>query len=255
MTGRNELAVPLKVLPQLRPVASHLYLCPGPRGEVRQRALEVAELTVEGLPNQLEGLVLAADLQGRELAAPHRLLGEAVAGSLDLPGERWGVLLAGDFYANEAADRMGATGEVAPVWRAFGERFRWVTGVLGNHDLLTGEALLLDGHVAEMDGLRVGGISGIVGKSGRRGRRSPQAYLELVDELVQQRPDVLVMHEAPALPPDLRGREELGVHLARGQGLLVICGHCYWPRPLAQLSREVQVLNVDSRAILLRRAL
>jgi hypothetical protein len=240
-------------------LATYRYLCPGPRGEVRQRPLEFLELSVEGLPNSLEGLVLTADLQGRELAPPRRLFGEELADTLEVARpEAVGAILAGDFYSNEAADKLGVTGEVGPVWRAFGQRFRWVAGVLGNHDRLAEpaeqNARLLDGQVVELDGLRIAGISGIIGKAGRRGRRGLQAYLDLVDQLLAQRPDLLVLHEAPAQPPDLRGREELSLHLAQGLELLVVCGHCHWSRPWAQLGASVQVLNVDARAVLLRRS-
>lgn len=247
--------MPLLVLPQARPEATYRYLCPGRGGQVQQRSLEVVGFTVRGLPEALEGLVLTADLQGRELSLPHRLLGEQLAIDLPLPQPKaWGVLLAGDFYADEAANRMGATGDVGPVWQAFGERFRWATGVLGNHDLMRSvSAHLLDGQLVELDGLRVAGVSGIIGKTGRRGRRSPDAYMELLERLIAQRPDVLVIHESPAQPPDLRGREELSEFLSGAEGLLVVCGHCHWPRPLAHLGPGVQVLNVDARVVLLRR--
>jgi Icc protein len=99
---------------------------------------------VDGLPDGLEAVVLASDLQGRALADPHasedvplRLLGEAVADELHTlaeleeipPPERMGVALAGDLYAAPDARKRGATGDVRSVWRAFARRgFRWVVG-------------------------------------------------------------------------------------------------------------------------------
>ncbi|MND09821.1 hypothetical protein D3C83_334440 [compost metagenome] len=32
---------------------------------------------------------------------------------------------------------------------------------------------------------------------------------------------------------------------------LAVCGHCWWPDPLATLHEDVQALNVDSRVIVL----
>ena len=40
-----------------------------------------------------------------------------------------GAILAGDLYSVPAADMRGGFGDVAPVWRAFADRFSWVTGV------------------------------------------------------------------------------------------------------------------------------
>lgn len=242
------------------------YLCSAPGGSARTRILEVTRMASVGLPSALAGLLCTADLQGRDLPTS-RLFGEALADAVaeKISADEVGVLLAGDFYASEGAvGKMGASGDVRSVWRKFAERFRWVVGVAGNHDLFGTDAEqasfgrenkihMLDGNVVELDGLRLAGLSGIVGKQGRRWRRSPDCYQQEVRKLLDQKPDILILHEAPAvIDCDLRGNAELAACLGHASHeLVVVCGHCYWPRPLSRAGELVQVLNVDSRAILL----
>jgi Icc-related predicted phosphoesterase len=66
-------------------------------------------------------------------------------------------------------------------------------------------ALMEDGRVYEVGGLRVAGINGIVAPSGRpkRGvpRKKPEDYLAVAEQHARQKPmDVLLMHETPFLP-------------------------------------------------------
>jgi 3',5'-cyclic-AMP phosphodiesterase len=162
-------------------------------------ALPVLRATVDELPADVAAIVVASDLQGVELTRQPgvvpRLLGEVLAARLgDLaargrlpPLDQIGVILAGDLYA--AISRRGGLGDVRAVWRAFAERFRWVVGVAGNHDhfgspsdqaQFAGEPRvgLLDASVVTLDGLHIGGVSGIVGDPRRPFRRSE-------DELVR----------------------------------------------------------------------
>ncbi len=242
------------------------YLASAPRGLTKQKILQVNRMTSTGIPSALAGLLCTADLQGRDLSSG-RLVGETLADALvdQIPTSEFGVLLAGDFYASEGADRMGATGDVRSVWRRFAQKFRWVMGVAGNHDLFgtaseqaafarESKIYLLDGHLVELDGLRVAGLSGIIGKQGRRWRRSPEVYLQEVRNLLAQKPDILILHEAPAgLDSDQRGNAEIAACLAENSHqMVVLCGHCYWPRPLSRAGGAVQILNVDSRALLLQ---
>ena len=156
------------------------YRCPGPVGITRERHLDRHEVTVDVLPGNLQAIVATGDLQGREDVPPHRLLGEAVADALrsEFAPSGLGVLLAGDLYANEGADKLGSSGEVGEVWDSFSSDYRWTAGVLGNHDRLKSPSVgttLLDGQVVVKDGLRIGGVGGIVGKAGRlqKGRTRP----------------------------------------------------------------------------------
>ena len=132
------------------------YRCPGPGGITRERHLDRHEVTVDVLPGNLQAIVATGDLQGREDVPPHRLLSEAVADALrsEFAPSGLGVLLAGDLYANEGADKLGSSGEVGEVWDSFSSDYRWTAGVLGNHDRLKSPSVgttLLDGQVVVKD--------------------------------------------------------------------------------------------------------
>jgi hypothetical protein len=252
------------------------YRNAAPRGGSIGTALPILRGTVSALPGELLGLLVTSDLQG---VAPLpsqdgalALLGEVLAEHLAELAERGelpplgriGVLLAGDLYSAPGGDQRGATGDVRRVWQAFSERFRWVAGVAGNHDLF-GTARererfttlpgvhLLDGTAAELDGLRIGGVSGIIGNPKKPGRRDEPTFFELLERALFCRPELLLLHEGPDVPrtrrPGTASIREL-IEVAR-RDLLVICGHSHWHEPLAQLDSGCQVLNVDARAVLL----
>jgi Icc-related predicted phosphoesterase len=248
-------------------------------------ALPITMARVEGLPAALDGLLFAADLQGRESLPPtkrqqksgrfryregRRLLGEVVAehvrrlcASGDLPpADKLGVVLAGDLWAEPGCRRHGGLGCVGPVWGAFGGTSRWVVGVLGNHDSYDRprpdeghstaplRMALLDGDVIEVDGLRVGGVGGIIGDADKARRKPERRYLELLENVLRQQPDLVVLHESPEVPEaDCWGKSSIRECLLRHGPTLVICGHCHWPTPLQILPNGTQVCNVDARVI------
>ena len=236
---------------------------------------------VDGLPDELDALVAAGDLQGREpsykCSDEPRLLGQLLADELELlsevgeipPLERVGVVLAGDLFARTGLDRRGGMGDVRDVWLALAAQCRWVTGVAGNHDVFGLKPSLpdfrafcgspgvhfLDGKTLELDGLRIAGLSGVIGRSTRPWRRDEDGFLGSVAALLQGAPDLLVMHDGPDVPElGLRGipavRELLETHRRE---LLLVRGHAYWEEPLVSIGRDVQVLNVDSRIMVLTR--
>lgn len=258
------------------PLHTLAYLDAAPGGGSQTRQLPLLRGRVDHLPAQLDALLVTSDLQGRAALAEAdgalRLLGEALAeeyltlADLDLvPTPAFtGVVLAGDLFAAPGADRMGATGDVRDVWRAFAARFRWVAGVAGNHDLFGKPSEqtrfarepgihLLDGRQVELDDLRIAGVGGICGRSGKVNRRPPDEFVAAIRRVLPAHPHLLVLHEGPdAGPrqlgnPDVRGAVD-------GRGALVVCGHCHWHEPLAELPGGTQVLNVDARVVLLERA-
>jgi Icc-related predicted phosphoesterase len=249
-------------------------------GSCEERVLAITTAKISGLPEPLAGLVLTADLQGRELLPPtnrqrragthrpregRRLLGEVAAEQLrrlsdrgELPeASRLGVVLAGDFWSEPGCTRRGGLGKVGPVWSAFGGASRWVAGVLGNHDQYeySGSAsgskiALLDGNTVELDGFRVGGVGGIIGDSFKPRRKSEHRYLELLEGILVSQPDLVVLHEPPeGTDPVCRGKSVIRDCLLRHPPTLLVCGHCHWPRPLDTLPNGTQVCNVDSRLI------
>ena len=254
------------------------YLSAASRGGSELRELPLLRASVDVLPADLEALLVLSDLQGM---APHeasdgaaQLLGEVLAEELALLGDlgelphphHVGILLAGDLYSDPSAAVRGASGDVRSVWRAFAERFRWVAGVAGNHDTFgtprererfqqMDGIHLLDGEVREVDGLRVGGVGGIIGRADKPGRREEEAFLALLREVLRPRPDVLVLHQGPDDPArEQRGSPGIREVLGGEDAPLVVCGHAHWDEPLAELPSGVQVLNVDGRAVWLRRA-
>jgi 3',5'-cyclic-AMP phosphodiesterase len=257
------------------PIHQIPYLHAGAQGRVETAQLPILHGTVEGLPQSLDAIICTADLQGtalpRESSMEVRLLGELVAEELPIvleilgiASERTGILLTGDFYSAPQADERGASGDVRPVWDAFSQRFRWVVGVLGNHDRfgLDGtptndladapNAHCLDGTTCFVDGLTLAGISGIIGKPTKPLRRSAADYLATLDRLSRKQPDILILHSGPSvLEPALPGADELATVYRRQSYPLTIFGHVFWPVPLVECG-DNQLLNVDSRVIILQ---
>ncbi len=193
------------------------------------------------------------------LALARHCLQLSACGLLPDP-ERVGVILAGDLYAE--LGKRGGLGDVRAVWRAFAP-FRWVTGVAGNHDAFSEDLRdragigrfrrrghrVLDGDQVELDGLVVGGVSGIVGNPKKPNRRRLDAFAEAL-ELASDAAQVLVLHEGPAVG-GRTGNADLTALVSAAAPPLVICGHRHWAAPLAELPCGRQVLNVDARAVVL----
>ena len=246
-------------------------------GGPEERHLPILRAKVDALPEQLDAILAAADLQGLEKPKAgnreprERLLGEALADeilALSAAGaipraDRIGVLLGGDLACRPAAERRGGYRDVMPVWKAF-SRFRWLAGVAGNHDTLgpsprefdtflkVAPAHLLDADDITLDGLKVSGLGGVVGNPRKPFRRHETEFIATLRLLLDRKPDVLLLHESPGMPgwPE-KGNQTVGEALAGAKNLVVICGHIRWKSPLADLAGGLQILNVDERAVLL----
>lgn len=239
-------------------------------GKTESVSLPVTTATVSGLPPDLHGILLSADLQGRERVrrlALHEeppLLGETLAHDLQNlcrsamlpPTHHLGVILAGDLWADPQSRKRGGLGEVAPVWNAFARSFRWVAGVLGNHDTYTGPSFgnqhLLDGTIQNLDGVSIGGVNGIIGHAGKPGRRPEADFLLQLYMVLDHKPDVVILHMGPDAPGSgLMGNEAIRRVLEEYPPTLVVCGHCHAEEPIHTLGNGTQVVNVDSRAVVL----
>ena len=157
---------------------------------------------------------------------------------------------------------------MTPVWQAFAEHFRWVVGVPGNHDLFGGGATMknvehlrkrlgvdiLHGEIVQRDGLRIAGFGGIVGTNRRPWRSPPETFYKAISRLMTSEPDVLVLHEGPSGGgSDQPGNDEIRARVsADSQRGLVICGHSHWSRPHCHIHPNLDVLNVDSRCLVLK---
>lgn len=225
------------------------------------------------LPPRLDGLVLTSDLQGMEplsVTASPRPLGRLVADRLEelsqaqkIPStHRMGLVLAGDLYSVPDLSRRGGSGLVDSIWLEFADRFRWVTGVLGNHDeLQRREDLearenihLLDGETRNVDGMTIAGVGGIMGRPTKLNRKTPEHFLGLLRTCIDRRPDLMVLHEGPSVEEvGLRGSPEIRKILEETPPQTVVFGHCHWPDPVRTIADTI-LLNVDARVILLLRA-
>ena len=252
------------------PIHRIAFLNAGKRGGVVSEMLPILRGRVDELPAGLAALLLTSDLQGvvRQGPSQNILLGEALAEEYQKLGEQGlvpplettGVVLAGDYYSAPGGDVRGASGDVRAVWLAFARRFRWVVGVQGNHDRFGSEeqqqALsqqpnlhLLDYGCVELDGLRIGGVGGVIGDPQKPTRRSEHDFIAALGLTLEQRPDLLILHQGPQEDSSQRGYEAVAQCINSHLVPLTVCGHVHWDNPLA--NGPNQVLNVDSRAVLL----
>lgn len=260
------------------PVLTIPFLNAGRRaGGFFEDGLPVHVGEVARLPDDVDAVLITADLQGRERfedspGGPPRLLGEALPSrlaesllpELELPpADRIGVILAGDFYTVPNLDRRGGTGDVTGVWRAFADHFAWVVGVAGNHDTFGPEAddrprfggsmFYLDGDRAVVGGVRFAGIGGIIGNPSRPHRRSDVEYERVLRSLLETQTDILVMHDGPDVPKQkLPGSTLMREVIEQHPPGLVVRGHSHWKTPLARIAGGTAVLNVDARVVVLR---
>lgn len=238
-------------------------------------SLPIHIATVDRLPEGFSVLIATSDLQGRDdhMGAPGQLLGEVVPSFLReiiLPGigfpkeAKVGALLAGDFYALPTLEKRGGTGDVQTVWAAFANAFDQVIGIPGNHDLFEGKtapsslsqgATFLDGTTAMIGDLKVAGLGGIIGRPTRPGkphRRQLEVYLEILDQILKEKPDILLSHEGPGGEDHTQsGLPGLQKYLVAREISLVIRGHSHWEKPLTEIAGKLQVLNVDQRVVIL----
>lgn len=259
----------------MTPMHEILYLNARRGGGAETQRLPILRGKVDELPDDIQALLVASDLQGvvpgwRLEGGANRLLGEALAEELPVLADDGhlpdpsavGAVLAGDLYAAPGGDKRGATGDVREVWYAFATVCRWVVGVAGNHDTFGTERErrrmedernihLLDGRAVQLDGLTVGGVGGIMGSPHKQGRRTEDDFLAALNRAIDAEPALMVLHEGPNGQPGQPGDTAIRETLELGEVPVTICGHSHWKKPMAELSGGGQVVNVDARAILL----
>lgn len=228
-------------------------------GGVARVRLPIEVMQVRGLPTSCAGIVCTSDLQG-VTPSDGSLLGIGVVTQLQLLAAegrlpdlaQCGALLAGDLYSEPHAASRGGFGDVSTVWQAFQSAFKWVLGVAGNHDDVSRvEAGLLDGDVASRAGLTIGGVGLIGGAAHKRGRRAPELQRRLLEQVLEDEPDFIVLHEGPRGDDDQPGVADF-TELLDGWNTLVVCGHTHWARAVHQ-SGARQFINVDGRVLVLLR--
>lgn len=238
----------------------------GPSGKPLRNHLPFHRAWATGLPDGVDTLIFASDLQGREDGSANRLMGVAVAEALlalvaegKIPQPQ-AAFLCGDLYDYHDCHKRGGTGPVDEVFEAFAELAPQVLAVHGNHDELAAPKALpkntriLDGQVRNMAGLRVGGVSGIIGNPSRHQRRDEDAFLAVMESATARRPHLMLLHQGPEdTERGRRGDPGVTLSLQTGYAGLTVFGHTHWDWPWLIPLGDGQALNVDGRVVVLLR--
>lgn len=264
-----------------KPIETYPYIEVG-RGTQKdgQAIIEYKELPIyigefEHSTTTVDFLIISADLQGLvKKNGEYKLIGEELPEYLklliqleltDKESPKVGVLLCGDLFAS--ITKRGASGDVRGVWEAFLAHFNWVAGVAGNHDRfgsstekLAFNAMkninLLHKEIVTLDGLEIGGISGIIGRGDKVNRVEEEEYLSCLGEFIKKKLDIILLHETPDYPQlQFIGNLNIRKEIDKGSDVRICCGHCYWDKPLVELDNKATIINVDSKVLILKKKL
>lgn len=220
----------------------------------------------------IDYIIIASDLQGNVIEnGEPKLLGEVLPEFLKLLFEveftkvnrkKIVVLLCGDLYAR--IDKRGGHGDVKNVWREFNKYFGFVAGVAGNHDDFGDSQdfedfnreegiYYLDNQIKKVAGLKIGGISGIIGRPDKPFRNEETKHLKELKQLLLKQPDFILLHEGPNnKSPELTGNNDIRLIIEHSQRNIICCGHNHWKRSLIEKENGTQIINADSKCIILK---
>ena len=238
--------------------------------EILHKILPIYIAEYDNVNTDIDLLIIASDLQGiAEENGQKHLLGEKLPSFLkalieiELPKyKKVGVLLCGDLFTS--LEKRGSSGDVRKVWNEFNNHFDWVVGVAGNHDTFGNEnekdkfksqanIHLLHKEKIELNGIRIGGISGIIGRSDKTNRVEESDFLDGLTKLSKKDLDFILIHETPDFPKNNEnGNSKIRKHIEKLNPTRIFCGHCHWNNSLANFDNKIQVLNVDSKVILMK---
>ncbi len=238
--------------------------------EVFHRKLPVYLAEYENKNTNVDLLIITSDLQGiAEEKGDQYLLGEKLPAFLktlieiEFPEcKKIGVLLCGDLFTS--LEKRGSSGDVRNVWDMFNKYFDWVVGVAGNHDTfgsdlekkrfeLQKNIYLLHKEKVEIDGLSIGGISGIIGRVDKSNRVEESDFLNSLTVLTKQELDFILIHETPDFPKfNEIGNGKIRKCIEQAKMSRICCGHCFWENSLVEFDNNSQVLNVDSKVVLMK---
>lgn len=241
--------------------------------ELEEVDLPIYQGTIQDLPtDELDYLIITSDLQGHVINEKGtELLGAVLPEflkllfGLEFPNvdcQRVGVFLCGDMHAR--LDRRGGSGDVKNVWRAFNQHFGFVAGVAGNHDEF-GDAEsfesfkqepgihYLNEEIQKIAGIKIGGLSGIIGRPTKNFRNEEKRHLKILDKLLRHQPSFILLHEGPN-DFELRQRGNLKIRevIEAGKETVVCCGHTHWKQTFVRKENGTQVMNVDSKCLVLK---
>lgn len=217
-------------------------------------------------------IIICSDLQGIvEKNGEKKLLGEELPEFLKLlidiefdsiKEKKIGVFLCGDLFTS--LKKRGSSGDVRNVWKQFKEHFSWVVGVAGNHDRFGNpteieefkklkDIYLLHKTSVNVSGIEIGGISGIIGRNDKTNRVEEVDYIKNLQKLLRKKLDFILLHETPDYPLlNQIGNSKIRATLEKGSKSKICCGHCFWEKSLVELENKTQVLNSDSKVIILK---
>lgn len=239
------------------------------KNEIINKRLPIHYGEVEMVDTEIDCLIITSDLQGIvEENGEHYLLGERLPSFLktlleiEFPEtKKTGVLLCGDLYTS--LEKRGMSGDVRGVWKAFNNLFDWVVGVAGNHDSFgTREEQsefasnknmhLLHMSSITLNGLKIGGIGGIIGRSDKPNRTEEKDYLKSLSKLLKRDLDLILIHETPDSPQNqFIGNSKIRETIESNPKSTICCGHCHWDKTFVEFQNQSQVINVDSKVLLL----
>lgn len=240
-------------------------------GKIVNAELPIILGEITGLPSNIHAIVVTSDLQGIVIKDNKEiLLGEEVAEILPLffeielgiDPQNTIVALCGDLYAS--LERRGGIGDVRNIWNRFNTNFKWVTGIAGNHDcfgdtsafeefIKTDGIIFLEKEFKQIENMKIAGLSGIIGKPNRINRLDNDNYLCILKKLLLKNPDILVLHQAPYDPiNNFGGDVNITKIIETSNPSIIFCGHYHWAKPLVEFKNTTQILNVDSRIVILK---
>lgn len=203
--------------------------------------------------------VACADLQGREAdARRNRLLGESAAEEIKQL-QKSGVLpdldlclLCGDFFDYPDLRKLGGTGDVTSALNALSTTAWQTFAVLGNHDEvnvgeLVPDVRILDGEIARLSSLTIGGVGGVIGNPTKNQRKTDEDFLVALQIATGSAVNVLLLHQGPQEANKiLPVSDPIDDFLQTRKQLLVLFGHRPWDEPFLVAGQNLYC-NVHER--------
>ncbi|MDI9877346.1 metallophosphoesterase family protein [Flectobacillus rivi] len=238
--------------------------------EPSEYILPIYKGTVSGLPQNINAIVVTSDLQGVvNQGGENLLLGEVLADNLKLifdiyfptiEREKTIAFLCGDLYAD--LTKRGQSGNPINVWKKFASVFGWTIGIAGNHDNFDDNieeifsiknTKILINEIFEIEGLQIGGLSGIIGRPDKNFRLQEAVYLKALSNLLNKKPTILLTHLSPKiLEKEFQGDERVTETLENGNITTLFCGHSHWnTNQPYNLKNKTQILNADTKVFVL----
>ena len=112
---------------------------------------------------------------------------------------------------------------------------------------------MLINDIFEIEGLKIGGLSGIIGRTDKNFRLQETDYLKALSNLLSKKPNILLTHLSPQiLDENLQGEENITKILENGNITTLFCGHSNWNyNKTYDMKNKTQILNADTKVFIL----